>query len=326
MNILIIRYSSLGDVILTIAAAKNIKADSMDNNVDILTKEEYVPILRNNRYIDNVITGISWKKKYDYVVDLHNSIRSNIVKHLIRTKRILTYNKASYARRLYVRTGRRSAELDETVIDRYLHPLKEIGMEADYTAPEIGLGEEELEAAGRMVSDTDYIALCPGAKWKTKEWLAENYIALAVKIIRDLDMNIALLGSNDDTGLSNEIYKGVGVLKKHITDMTGKTGLRELACLIKKSRLLVTTDSGPMHLGWAVGTRTIALFGPTVKEFGFQPVDPGISIIDKDMECRPCSLHGSNKCKFKDHACMRRIEVYEVMDKIKKALRMQKTG
>ncbi len=326
MKILLIRFSSLGDVILTTSVARNIKINDPTASVDILTKPEYASVFENNPDFNDVLFSISRNKKYDYVVDLHNNIRSNLIKYFFSAKKRLTYNKAVYARRIYVHTRYMGSELKKTVVDRYLEPLSEIGFDVSYIPPVFIPTEQELEDAKKLVKTQKYIAIAPGSKWRTKEWIMENYIGLAVRIIRDLGVEIVLLGSSEDVELSNKIYKGVGTLKSHITDLTGKTSIREFAAVIKNSSILVSTDSGAMHLGCAVDKEIVAIFGPTVKEFGFQPQGEKIVIVEKKMKCRPCSLHGSNKCRYGDHACMQRIEIYEVFDEIKKYLDLSANG
>jgi heptosyltransferase-2 len=317
---LLIRFSSLGDVVLTTSVAKNIKRNIPDATIDILTKEEYKNVFLHNPDFTRVLAGISRKVKYDYILDLHSNIRSKYMKYLIPANERLVYNNASYARRLYLHTGRKNKVLNESVIDRYLTPLFDIGYKVNYVAPEIVLTKEELDSAAIKTGSKDYVLISPSAKWDTKKWILENYIGLVVRIIRELGLDIVLVGAKDDTELASKIYKGTGTLKSHITDLSGKTGIRELAAIIKNSKALVSVDSGAMHMGWAVGAKVVALFGPTVKEFGFQPKDDSISIVEKDMECRPCSLHGSKPCKYGDKACMQRIEVFEVFNELKKFL------
>jgi heptosyltransferase-2 len=319
MKFLLIRFSSLGDVILASPAAENIKKNQPRAEVDILTKDEYSPVFLNNPFIDRVLTQVPLKTRYDFLIDLHDSIRSNLVKYIIPAKNKLTYDKAAYERRVYLYSRKRSEKLDSTVIDRYLEPLENIGFEIKSRVPRITVTDEEINNIKNMVPEK-FIAIAPGAKWETKKWSADQYTGLAKKIIRDFQMEVVLLGGEEDAGLCDEISREAGILKRHITNLAGRIGLRELCAVIKISKVLISGDSAPVHIGWAVGANIIALYGPTVKEFGFQPNDPKVIVLEKDMECRPCSLHGSNRCKYRDRACMKRIEIFEVADGIKKLL------
>ncbi len=320
MDFLLIRYSSLGDIILTTPVAENIKLADRSNRVDILTKPLYEDIFFNNQYFDDIKTGWPGRKRYDYIIDLHKSIRSNLIKYFIPSDEILTYNKAAYARRVFLHSGKKDAILKKTVIDRYLEPLRELDIPVKSKKPMINISDSERDKALTDTKGEGYVLISPGAKWHTKQWLEEYYISLIKKIIHETGLNIVLTGDSSDLNLCERLVKGAGLLKSHIINLTGKTGLRELFAVIGNSRAVITTDSAPLHIGWATGNYVIALFGPTVKEFGFQPEDKRVRIIEKEMECRPCSLHGSNKCKFKDRACMKRIEPHEVMGELHKIL------
>ncbi len=320
MKILIIRYSSLGDVILSTVLSRNIKTNKYDAEIDFLTKEKYSSIFFNSPDINKTLSKIPRKAKYDYIIDIHDNMRSYFARNSISGEKKITIDKASYARRIYLHTRKFSKELKKTVIDRYLFPLSEMNFSIVYKEPVIYLNDTEIEKITKFLPKRKYITIAPGAKWRTKEWISEHYTDLVIKIIRELERDIVIIGDVSGRRLSEEIIKETGLIKKHIVNLTGKTNLREAAAVIKKSDVLVSTDSAPLHIGWAVGVKVVALFGPTVKEFGFQPISPFVSILEKNMECRPCSLHGSKKCRYGDRACMQRIEVYEVFNEIKKFL------
>ncbi|MFC2048972.1 glycosyltransferase family 9 protein [Elusimicrobiota bacterium] len=320
MNILLIRYSSLGDVILTTPVARNIKNSFSEAEIDILTKDEYAPVFENNHDVSGVISGIYSRKKYDYIIDLHDSIRSNIIKYFIPAEKRITYKKDSISRRMYLHSRIKDESLNKTVVERYNDTLAGMGIVAGQLSPKIFLTEAEKTKAAELTQNRPYVVLAPGARWRTKEWTQENYLSFMIKIVREFKLNIVITGSESDKELVKGILQGVGLLKKYMIDLTAKTGLREFFAVISGARALVTTDSAAMHAGWALGVGTVALYGPTVKEFGFQPVSENVRIIEKDMKCRPCSLHGSAKCKYHDKACMQRIEVHDVIAEIKKIL------
>ncbi|MBN2406770.1 MAG: glycosyltransferase family 9 protein [Elusimicrobia bacterium] len=317
LKFLLIRFSSLGDTVLVTPVIENILKNSPGSIIDVMTKQEYVPVFEHNPGVSAVVTGIGFKKKYDYLIDLHDSIRSNIYKYIIPARKRLTYNKAAFARRAYLHARRPDKQLGKSVIERYLQPLRKIGFKTEPVPPRIYLTREEMEDAAQVNGGNRYVAIAPGARWNTKQWTVENYVSLIIKIIKEIGMNSVIIGDACDRELADNILKETGLLKKHVINLAGRISIRQSAAVIKNSAVLVSTDSAPMHIGWAVGARVVALFGPTVKEFGFQPADPGVRILEKEMKCRPCSLHGSDRCRFKDRACMQRIEVYEVMDVIR---------
>ncbi len=317
-SFLLIRYSSLGDVVLATSAVESIAGNIPGANISFLTKPQYTEVFQNNTHITEILTRPPLLRKYDYIIDLHNSLRSNFTKLLINAGNRYTYNKAAYARRAFLLKRIRNPVLDKDVIERYLGALKGAGLKTEYVLPKIYLTAGEEEGAGRLTQRENYIVIAPGAKWKTKQWMEEYYSSLTIKIVRDLGLDVVLAGDKNDEEICRSIVYGSGILKKHIVNLAGRTSVRTLAAVLKKSRVSVTTDSAPLHIGRAVGAKVVSLFGPTVKEFGFQPREANTCILEKEMECRPCSLHGSDKCRFKDKACMKRIEPYEVFNAVKK--------
>ena len=320
MKFLLIRYSSLGDVVLTTSVARSIREASPEARVYVLTKDIYTDVFSENPDITGVFTRPVLRMKFDFVIDLHNSLRSNLVKYVVPAKQRLTYNKAAAARRVFLHSGLMQNSLEKTVIQRYLEPVSRAGLDVRLSKPVITITPGEQERAERLTGKTPYIALAPGAKWLTKEWFEDKYTALIIKTIRETGLNTVLIGDKSDEKLASSIKMGTGVLRSHVVNLAGKTGIRDLAAVIKNAKVLITPDTAALHIGWAVSTPVVSLFGPTVKEFGFQPVDKNVVIIEKDLDCRPCSLHGSEKCRYKDRACMQRIEAYEVLNEARKFL------
>src|SRR3989304_6567858 len=105
-------------------------------------------------------------------------------------------------------------------------------------------------------------------------------------------------------------------MEGRVINLAGKTTLRELASLMERCDLVVTNDSGPLHMAGALGKPVVALFGPTVEEFGFTPLNNQSLVLSKDLPCRPCSLHGSNRCPLGHHHCMNTIQPDEVFEAV----------
>jgi lipopolysaccharide heptosyltransferase II len=170
--------------------------------------------------------------------------------------------------------------------------------------------EDEQTAAAVVVAGTDFIALAPGSIWGSKRW--PYYGELAAKLAARLP--VILVGGPDDAGLGDEIVTAVGRSGGRAVNACGKLTLRQSAALIGRASLLVTNDSAPLHLATAMGTPIVALFGPTVTEFGFGPVRAGDIALGVDgLDCRPCSPHGPPQCPLGHHRCMREITVAAVI-------------
>lgn len=174
----------------------------------------------------------------------------------------------------------------------------------------LGLTAEDQRAAdqwlaGRRV-EAGFVALAPGSIWGTKRW--PGYPALAAA----LDEPIVVLGGPEDAALAAEV---AAAAPGRVHSAAGQLGLRQSAALLARARLLVTNDSAPLHLATAVGTRVVALFGPTVPAQGFGPRGAGDRALGVEaLTCRPCSAHGPRVCPLVHHRCMRELSVASVLE------------
>jgi heptosyltransferase II len=153
---------------------------------------------------------------------------------------------------------------------------------------------------GGVRADEPLIGVAPGSVWGTKRW--PYYPELAAELARDA--RVVVIGSDGDTALASEIVAAA----PRALDATGRLSLLGSAELNGRCRVLVTNDSAPMHLASAMGTPTVALFGPTVPDFGFGPLAPRASVVGHDtLPCRPCDRHGPQRCPLGHHRCMREL-------------------
>ena len=157
------------------------------------------------------------------------------------------------------------------------------------------------------------ISIAPGAHHDQKEWSVEKYAELAEGLCKTYSAKILLLGDEKDRVLATRIKN---LARCEMRDLTGKTSITELACLIGKSLVFISPDTGSAHIADGLGISHVVLFGPTVRSFGFYPQKG--AIVEKDLPCRPCSLHGEKPCKSKE--CLEKIEVSDVMEAIDSVL------
>jgi len=189
--------------------------------------------------------------------------------------------------------------------------LRLAGVDADASRlrPRLYPGQEERAAVDGLLrdagaADEELIALAPGSVWATKRW--PYYAELA----GELDARVVIIGAAADRALADAIMQRAGA---HTIDATGKLSLLASAELISRSRAIVTNDSSPLHLASAMGTPTVAIFGPTVPEFGFGPLAPrSIVLGHTSLACRPCDRHGPQRCPLGHWRCMREITPREV--------------
>ena len=159
-------------------------------------------------------------------------------------------------------------------------------------------------SAGGIPDGTSFAAIAPGSIWGTKRW--PYYAALAQRLIGT--MPVVVVGGPEDAALGEEIVRAAegGGGRPKAVNVCGKLTLRQSAALIARARVLVTNDSAPLHVATAMGTPIVAVFGPTLPEFGFGPIRTGdVALGVTGLECRPCSRHGPPRCPLGHHRCMR---------------------
>lgn len=330
MKILLIRFSSLGDAVLATAAVEALREDLPEAEVHVLTKPAFQDIFRNNPGIKKLLHWNPAKgllalasqiraEKYDYIVDLHGNLRTRVLRRLAPDAKWTRYRKGSMRRRAAVLLKRPNFLGTRHVVDNYIEALKPLGVDPRRRLPrlypdaanEIKI-EKELQLAG-WTEKMPVLALAPGARWKTKAWPKDKWIELLAALNEDDRVFSVLIGGSEDRAMCAEILKASNARG---ANMAGKFSIPETAALLRKSRLLVSNDSAPMHIAGSVGTPVVALFGPTVKGFGFYPLGERDVVLEKELSCRPCSLHGDENCPKGHHRCLDNITVSEVLETI----------
>jgi heptosyltransferase II len=173
--------------------------------------------------------------------------------------------------------------------------------------PELVLGTVDLM---RFDLPERYLVLAPGSVWHSKRW--QGYDQLGQSILKQYpDLSLVLVGVEGEGDMLTMLRDD-----SRVTDLTGATDLRETAAVVMNARALVCNDSAALHLGQAVGTPLVAVFGSTVLEFGFGPQGRDDRVVSHSLDCRPCALHGVNECKRDDFACLTAISAEEVMSEL----------
>lgn len=319
MKILVIRLSSIGDIILTTPVLEAIKDKYPDAILDFLVMDKFREAISGNRHIDNLIVfekeefrGISgiikFSKKlnenhYDIILDLHSKIRTILFSRFINGK-VLRYKKRSWwkAPLVYIRWIR--YKVDDTIVKNYFRPLSKLGI--FYTNEKVEF-DFKKEAFAKVKDFHNYIVMAPGAANNTKKWPKEYFSELGKR----LGGQIVLIGGKDDFDDFEFIKNEVG---DKCVNLAGKLNLKESGALIARSRYVVTNDSGPFHIARGVSKKAFVIFGPT---------DPGMFEYDADSillydgaDCSPCSLHGNKKCPKKHFSCMMALtpeRVYKII-------------
>jgi len=312
-QILLIRQSSLGDIVLTTPVLDALKNKWPGCRVDYLVKAAYGPILEGDRRINRLLlvetpctlTGLVRlireirRRRYDLVIDLHKTARSVILGLLSGAGRRLTYRKKARERRLFVLRHRPPNPPFHTV-DLYLAPLERIGIEPVTTRPRLlSAGGEPGETGTGQAR----IGLLPGAASPTKMWPVTHFAELARRLKEGTGCRVEAVLPPGESELAGKIGESAG----RWLDRIVFPDLGELPRTLAGYDTVVSNDSGPMHVAVAVGTPVVALFGPTHPGLGFSPLGELDRVIHLGLPCSPCSLHGDKPCKLERRACLEDI-------------------
>ncbi|MBI4727086.1 glycosyltransferase family 9 protein, partial [candidate division TA06 bacterium] len=317
---LLIRLGAIGDIVLATAAIEAIAQAEPDSQIDFICKARFAGLLKGHSKLANIygfdetgrhkgLRGLLLfihelsTKKYNFVIDLQNNPRSRMVTMCLNGGKKIHWPKDTWRRRMLV-WGHGQGKTYKTVIQRYLSAVEKAGIKEPEARPKL----YPMADPSIKLPQGEFIAIAPGAHWSTKRWT--GYSELVTKL-KTVNYEIVIVGDNDDKDVADNIIK---VSRTRGTDLCGQLDLAQLAYVLSKAKLLVTNDTGAMHIAEAAGTSALAIFGPTVKQFGFAPWRKESRVIETDLDCRPCSLHGSNKCpKGKGHLkCMKFITAEQV--------------
>nr|WP_245168190.1 glycosyltransferase family 9 protein [Desulfobaculum xiamenense] len=286
----------------------------------VLTRKAFAPALTGHPAVDKIIMpdeeslhGPGWIRatrtlasQYSGwgLLDLHGTLRSMMLAARWNGP-VRRYPKFSLSRRLFGRTrlamfGDRLAALN--VPQRYALAVDDTAPARMDVRPRIHLSHDERTFADdifiRHGLNAPVAALHPYATHAGKQWPKAHWLRLT-QLLREAGWRCIVLGRDPQPLFGDDAPEGV-------IDFTGKTTIRQTCALLARADVLVTGDSGPMHLGTAVDTRTVALFGPTTEHWGFFPSGEHDIVLQTDLPCRPCSLHGGKGCRL-DTRCMRDI-------------------
>ena len=315
MKILIVRFSSIGDIVLTTPVPRCVKTQLEDAEVHYATKAQYQSIIESNPYVDKTFLLkesldeliIELKKEnYDVVLDLHNNLRTRILKWKLGV-RSFSFNKLNIEKWLMV-NFKINRLPGEHIVDRYLATAKSIGVKNDALGLDYFIPEKD-EVPWDWFPETHrdgYVAYAIGAQHETKKLPVDRMIELCKKINRP----IVLLGGKED--FENGEKVGLELEKEYrpvpIFNACGKFNLNQSADIVKKSDLVFSHDTGLMHIAAALKKEVYSIWGNTIPAFGMYPYRTNYhSLENKNIDCRPCSKIGYQKCPKGHFKCMREM-------------------
>jgi heptosyltransferase II len=326
-KILVIRFSSIGDIVLATSPLRTLRINYPTSEITFLTLDVYAPLLHYHPDIDvlitirknsSIFTLFSYskylnQKNFTMIFDFHNSLRSKIVTIGSKSKLRKLIKPRMKRFLLFYLFYNRFDKLFS--VPRMYHFFWENNFDDNKIIPKtfLKLSKNEINSSFSTLKSyrikKSFIAIIPGAAWKQKCWGINKYIQL-IKII---DFPVVLLGSKSDS-ICFKISKNL----KRVINLAGKTNLREAMGILSNAHYVIGSDTGLTHIAEALGKNVSMILGPTSFETGANVILEKSKTIKKDIWCRPCSQNGKRKCYRTKQFCMDLITVKDVFETIPK--------
>ncbi|MBM7622948.1 glycosyltransferase family 9 protein [Sporohalobacter salinus] len=348
-SILIIRLSAIGDVIHALPVAKALRESYPNAEISWIVESKAKDLVMDNPNLDDVILlpkeewkaefkqskwttlkqvkdfFVELKKKYDFdlALDVHGLFKSGLTAYLSGADRLIGPGDCREGSWLFYDER---VKLPNNIhqIDRNLTVAKSIGAESKEISFDIAVSKEELERVDGLFSslsisnDKKLIAINPFTSWTSKDWFKNRFAVLADRLVKERDCQVVFTGGPAD---KEEVDEIIEMMDKPANNLAGKTSLKELAEVYKRSNLFIGGDTGPMHLAVAMNTKVIALMGPTTPvthgPYGKQHI-----VIQSDLECIGCW----DRVCSKNNECMKEITVDQVFTAASEALGSVRNG
>ncbi len=315
MKVLVIRFSSIGDIVLTTPILRCIKQQLKDVELHFITKQQFISVIENNPYVDKfhtinqslaeVIPQLK-KENYDYIIDLHHNARTLKLK-IALGKKSFSFNKLNWQKFLIVHFKKN--KLPQThIVDRYFEAAANIGVKNDGKGLDYFINDkDEIDIVSSLPAlfHNDYHALVVGGSYFTKQ-IPLNKLK---EICSTSSLPLILLGGKEDAAIAEQVYQ---FHKNKVLNLCGKLNLNQSASIIQQANKVITSDTGLMHIAAAYKKDIISLWGNTIPEFGMGPYLAGKNsqVLEvTNLSCRPCSKLGYKKCPKGHFKCMNDIQL-----------------
>ena len=310
MKFLIVRFSSIGDIVLTFPVVEAIKAKYPHAQIHYITKKENATLLRACLEVDKVILienkvfevlAELKSEKYDVVIDLHKNLRSQTLKNFLRVKSF-TFPKLNIRKWIYVRF-KWNVLNDIHVVERYFQALKKLGIKYNKNELNFHVPKEfELTLNQFGLAAKTYHCIVLGAKYQTKKLPLSKLL----HVIENFDQDLVLLGGKEEEEIAHRIIETYP--HKKIVNFVGILNILESAYVLKNTKSVLTNDTGLMHIAASFDCKILLTWGNTTRKLGMYPYgNKGSKIVEfevKNLSCRPCSKIGFSKCPKEHFNCM----------------------
>jgi heptosyltransferase-2 len=350
-RILIIQTAFLGDLLLSVPLFKYLKSRFPECEISLVCRKGFGSLLRDLRLVDRLfeiqkknkssyqvaLQGVS-ETEFDLLLCPHESMTSALFARKVKAKKKIGFRKWWNAlffservqKDLRLPDSLRQMSLLQNcdpILKKQIQEFQKQDVEwkkknslwltpvPDWASPKVSNLPVSLE---RFQLGGKFICLFPGSVWKTKQWTAEGFIETG-RSLAEQGFEILVMGGPGEEALTSQVSQQI----PGSMDLGGKTSLQESLAILTKAQLVITNDSASQHLAALVQTPTVAIFGPTILEFGFRPWNSKSSIVERQgLACRPCGKHGHQKCPLGTHECMKGIQAKEVLQRVEQVLKV----
>jgi ADP-heptose:LPS heptosyltransferase len=327
-TILVIRLSSIGDIVLTTPLLRSLKVAFPEARIDYCTKAPFVSLLADNFRISAIYTLEELPSgSYDLVVDLQNNFRSYAIVRSLHKQHLVHYRKANWKKWLLVQCKINTYGTYRSVADRYRDAVKEFGISGDSLGCELYPSSRERAFASTFFDGgRKTLALCFGAKHFTKRYPPLSFAALLTLLLKEKPLQVFLLGGKEDAPQAAEIMNALSdVFRPMVLNLAGSCSLMQTAAILERSDAVLCNDTGLMHIASAFGKKLFLLFGSSSVAFGFLPSHAPFDLFEVErLRCRPCSHIGRDRCPKGHFRCMndlsQRLIASKILDYLKEAV------
>jgi ADP-heptose:LPS heptosyltransferase len=329
MKILVVRFSSIGDIVLTSSVVRCLKTQLQNAQLHFLTKDQFRTLYDANPYVDK-IHGLAdnWDslmeelkaENYDYVIDLHNNLRTKRLK-ITLNKPSFSFPKRNIKKYLLTQFKWNLLSENEHVVDRYFKAVEKLGVRNDNLPNDFFIAaKNDMDLSPSVVVPKTYLAIAVGAQFATKKLPLEKLISICNGAL----FPIVLLGDKKDAVTANEIISKS--TNQEIVSYCGTLNIQQSASLLKQAKAILTHDTGLMHIAACFNVPIVAVWGNTTPLFGMSAYTPtqkeqAINVEVSEISCRPCSKIGFNTCPKKHFNCMEMQNTEKIIEAI--SVRMQ---
>lgn len=323
-KILIVRLSSIGDIILTTPLLRVLREAYPEAVITFLIKKQYADLLSGSPYINELIAldtnegfpGLRRikrqlkEKQFDLYIDIHKNWRSVYIRLGLGAKMTGTYSKHVFRRSMLIWFKLNLCNHIKPVYLRYFESVRKLDLQYDGKGTDIYLAENTLKKVREILQSLGFqfnrplVIICPGATYFNKRWHTEGFTETARYMIRERSAFVIIHGGKEDTDLCQEIAERAG---PGAVSLAGRLSLADSAALLRLSTLVIANDSGLLHLAQSQKRPVVGIYGPTTRELGFFPIEQNCTAVETNLSCRPCTPKGLDRCPKKHFRCMNDI-------------------